>query len=195
MAHEAWMQDSDGAARSRGDDSGINGRQGSGPVMLQDTVERGSFGSAKSFKDHRKAYMNKKKEKMHTLGPLWPDPMIYNPRSLFLMTLSNPVRRLCIKGIEWPWWDRIVLFLIFLNTLQLGFLYDPFDTHEYRPDPTLRNTFNLVGQIFSLLFAAECVVKVVALGFCVGHKTYLSEVCDEATPPTQVPVRWTVIFS
>ena len=189
MAHEAWMQDSDGAARSRGDDSGINGRQGSGPVMLQDTVERGTF------KDHHKAYMNKKKEKMHTSGPLWPDPMIYNPRSLFLMTLSNPVRRLCIKGIEWPWWDRIVLFLIFLNTLQLGFLYDPFDTHEYRPDPTLRNTFNLVGQIFSLLFAAECVVKVVALGFCVGHKTYLSEVCDEATPPTQVPVRWTVIFS
>lgn len=79
--------------------------------------------------------------------PPWPDPLLYNPRSLFLMTLRNPLRRLCIWGIQSKWWDRTVLFLIFLNTLQLGFLYDPFDTPEYNPATQARDNFMLMGQV------------------------------------------------
>lgn len=194
MVHDGQNEDFGVVRRNRSDDSmGLRGHQGDeagpasarrGPVMLKDAGHgKGSFASGRSgrsLRNSHRAHMEKKKMMME---PLWPDPMKYNPRSLFLMKLTNPLRRMCIRGIEWPWWDRVVLLLIFLNTLQLGFLYDPFDTKEFRPDPALRNTFNLVGQVFSVLFAAECVVKVMALGFCLGHKTYLSEVREKTKSP------------
>jgi hypothetical protein len=51
-------------------------------------------------------------------------------------------RKAFIRGIEWKWWDRIVLILIGMNTLQLA-LYNPLvagnrcvDTTPYTLHPT-----------------------------------------------------------
>ena len=57
----------------------------------------------------------------------WPDAYKYEATSLACLSLQNPLRQLCIWGIEQSWWDNGVLILILLNTLQLA-MYDPLDT-------------------------------------------------------------------
>lgn len=82
-------------------------------------------GSSISLASSRANRAARKKKLADIQGePEWPDPKKYNHTTEFLMTLKNPIRRACIRGIEWPWWDRIVLGLIFLNTIQLA-LYNP----------------------------------------------------------------------
>lgn len=76
----------------------------------------------------------------------WPDAMIYNPRSLYCLRLRNPIRMICIACIEWKWWDRIVLFLILLNTVQLG-IFDPFDVEQFRPSADRREVFEWIGKV------------------------------------------------
>jgi len=66
----------------------------------------------------------KKQTLLDSGPPPWPDPKKYNKLSLMLLTLENPMRRAAIRGIEWQWWDRSVLVLILLNTIQLA-LYNP----------------------------------------------------------------------
>ena len=43
-----------------------------------------------------------------------------------------------VAGIEWKWWDRTILCLIFLNTITLA-LYDPFDIPALTPFSPKRN--------------------------------------------------------
>lgn len=95
---------------------------------------------AAALKDRRRA--RRKSEELKE----WPDQQKYNPRSLRLFTLTSPFRRWCIRAIEWKWWDRSVLALIFLNTIQLA-MFDPFDTDELRPDPTQRNAMDIIGKV------------------------------------------------
>ena len=66
----------------------------------------------------------------------WPDPDVYELRSLFCMTLRNPIRRAAIAAIEWPkrgssFWDKKVLFVIGLNTITMA-MYDCFDKPSMR---------------------------------------------------------------
>ena len=76
----------------------------------------------------------------------FPDPHRYNARSLYLFTLQNPIRRALIRAIEWKWWDRIVLLLIFLNTVQLA-AFLPFDVPALNPDPEFRDAMDIVGKV------------------------------------------------
>eukprot|EP00961_Rhodomonas_salina_P224400 3033897-Rhodomonas_salina.3 len=57
----------------------------------------------------------------------WPDPFRYASRTWFLFTLKNPIRKGCIWLTEQKFWDRGLLTLILLNTVQLA-IYDPFDS-------------------------------------------------------------------
>ncbi|KAJ1474353.1 Ion transport protein-domain-containing protein, partial [Baffinella frigidus] len=118
------------------------------------------------------------------------DPRKYNARSVYLFTLNNPTRKLLIRGLENPWWDRIVLSLIFLNTVQL-LITDPLDVPAMRPVSqqreimegiglfftwvfTQREIIEIVGLFFTWVFTVECFLKVIALGFIMGHGSYLS---------------------
>jgi len=109
----------------------------------------------------------------------WPDPALYNHRSFYLFDLKHPVRRFAIAGLEWRWrgvnvWETTVLVLILLNTVQLA-MYDPFDIPALKPVSPLRDAMEGLGKFFSAVFLAECVVKVLALGFFVGRHTYLDD--------------------
>lgn len=61
------------------------------------------------------------------------------------------------------------MLLIFLNSMFLA-SYD----YDDRDDTTLRNkALNLGGQIFTILFTAEGLCKVMARGLCMHHNSYL----------------------
>eukprot|EP00960_Hanusia_phi_P032706 750013-Hanusia_phi.AAC.2 len=95
---------------------------------------------------------------------------------------ANPIRQLCIRGIEWKWWDRIVLIVIALNTIQLAMI-DPFDVESMRAcSIPASEPYGYCGKWTTgkgwppagrdLL---DCVSKIIALGLFWGSKTYLAE--------------------
>ena len=130
--------------------------------------------TASKFSSSLSALSQKRRKQKESLANVWPDPHKYNPRSLYMFTLDSKVRRLLIRGIEWKWWDRTVLFLILLNTIQLA-MYEPYDNPTLRPGFHKRDVLDICGKAFSVFFTLECIAKVMALGFCVGHHTYLSD--------------------
>jgi len=131
---------------------------------------RASQASIQSWRDKRD-----QRERDKVANQKWPDDEKYQARSLFLFTLQSPARQTMIRWVEWKWWDRIVLMIILLNTIQLLFI-DPLDNEKTRPNgPQQRNALEVIGQIFSVIFLLEFAAKVFALGFFYGSKTYLSE--------------------
>jgi hypothetical protein len=91
----------------------------------------------------------------------WPDPQQYEAMSLACLSLQNPLRRVCIWGIEQTWWDNGVVILILLNTLQLA-MFDPLDNEANLPVshvttgkawPFLgRNVLDIIGLFFTAAF-------------------------------------------
>jgi hypothetical protein len=123
-----------------------------------------------------------------SIGQVWPDPEYvekeYSERSLFMLSRQNGLRRLAMSALEHPWWDRGVMAFIFLNTIVL-LMFDPFDTEDILPltgtnifsgkswPPLTAQALGYVGQFFSALFIAECLVRIVARGFILDHRSYL----------------------
>ena len=88
--------------------------------------------SGNSSERNRKARKEAEKEAEEArLASVWPDERKYNPRSLFLFTLQNPVRQMVIKWIEWKHWDSKVIGIIMLNTVTLA-MFDCFDKPSMR---------------------------------------------------------------
>ena len=114
----------------------------------------------------------------------WPSVHDYEALSLGVFTLRNPLRKFCIACIEWPWWDKGVLLLIVVNTIQL-MMFDPFDTSaNIEPaqvftrkawPPLGRDLLAQIGLVLSALFVLEALIKILALGFVRGSKTYLAQ--------------------
>lgn len=88
---------------------------------------------------------------------MWPDPNVYNHRSFFLFPLDGIVRKAAIACIEWKWWDRIVLFFIFLNTIQLA-VYNPFDIPQLNPVSPFRDALDIIGKVTRpTLLRSKCI--------------------------------------
>lgn len=87
--------------------------------------------------------------------------------------LDHSVRQMAIKGIEWKWWDRVVMILIFLNSVMLA-LHDPFDIPSLKPKSAKRDAIDATGKVFSVFFLFECLVKILAFGFVRGRNAYMS---------------------
>jgi len=155
-----------------------NGNTGNGNGTVPRAPSLGSTQRQNSARSNgsrgsRASRARRRKEKEELID-VWPDPHKYNPRSFFLFPLDGIVRKVAIRCIEWKWWDRIVLFLIFLNTIQLA-IYNPFDIPLLKPTSPFRDSLEVIGKVFSLLFTLECMVKLVALGLIWGEKTYLKD--------------------
>ncbi len=143
----------------------------------------GSFESKKSHGSVRSSasqYSASRRRKLRLLQEFsWPDPLLYNHRSLYCMSLKNPLRRFCIACIEWKWWDRIVIFVILLNTVQLA-LYEPFDVPMYRPNAVRRDAFDLVGKVALREAVYLFLARVRVLSVCVRSRAvFLRDFCIE----------------
>lgn len=95
----------------------------------------------------------------------------YTPRSLYCMTLSNPLRRRAIDLLEWRWFDRLILLTIALNC---GFMAsdDPLNLDPASPHMVLLTN---MGILFQAIFTFEAGTKIIGMGVFMGHNTYLRD--------------------
>uniref|UniRef100_A0A8C1MZ53 Voltage-dependent T-type calcium channel subunit alpha n=1 Tax=Cyprinus carpio TaxID=7962 RepID=A0A8C1MZ53_CYPCA len=87
--------------------------------------------------------------------------------SLYLFPPQSRFRVTCNKIINHKMFDHVVLVIIFLNCITIAM-------ERPRIDPSSERIFlTLSNYIFTAIFVTEMTIKVVALGWCFGEKTYL----------------------
>ncbi|XP_036357316.1 muscle calcium channel subunit alpha-1-like isoform X3 [Octopus sinensis] len=90
-------------------------------------------------------------------------------RSMFCLTLKNPLRKVCIRIVEWKAFEALILMTIFANCVALA-IYTPYpesDTNEI--NMALEN----VEYVFLVIFTLECAMKIIAYGFVLHPGAYL----------------------
>ncbi|XP_026875216.2 voltage-dependent T-type calcium channel subunit alpha-1G isoform X2 [Electrophorus electricus] len=88
--------------------------------------------------------------------------------SLYLFPSESRFRVSCNKIITHKMFDHIVLVIIFLNCITIAMERPWID-----PKSAERIFLTLSNYIFTAIFVTEMTIKVVALGWCLGEKSYL----------------------
>ncbi|XP_034564690.1 voltage-dependent T-type calcium channel subunit alpha-1G [Notolabrus celidotus] len=88
--------------------------------------------------------------------------------SLYLFPPESRFRIICNKIIAHKMFDHIVLIIIFLNCITIAMERPRIDAGS--PE---RIFLTLSNYIFTAIFVTEMTVKIVALGWCFGDKSYL----------------------
>ncbi|CAG7818987.1 unnamed protein product [Allacma fusca] len=91
------------------------------------------------------------------------------PRSLFCLTLNNPVRKLSIAISEWKAFEYLILVTIIATCISLA-LNTPFpngDTND------LNENLESIETIFTVIFTTECFLKIIAYGLLFHPGAYL----------------------
>ncbi|XP_055032530.2 voltage-dependent T-type calcium channel subunit alpha-1G isoform X4 [Misgurnus anguillicaudatus] len=88
--------------------------------------------------------------------------------SLYLFPPESRFRMTCNKIITHKMFDHVVLVIIFLNCITIAMERPRID-----PSSAERIFLTLSNYIFTAIFVTEMTIKVVALGWCFGNKTYL----------------------
>ncbi|XP_069563600.1 voltage-dependent T-type calcium channel subunit alpha-1G isoform X3 [Brachyistius frenatus] len=88
--------------------------------------------------------------------------------SLYLFPPESRFRILCNRFITHKMFDHIVLLIIFLNCITIAM-----ERPCIKPSSAERIFLTLSNYIFTAIFVTEMTVKIVALGWCFGDKSYL----------------------
>lgn len=99
-------------------------------------------------------------------GPKIPEKA---PRSLYLFTLDNYIRKFCINIVEWKPFEWLILITICLNCVALG-AQTPFPAHDTNSTNQL---LEKIEYFFLALFTVECILKIIAFGFFFHPEAYL----------------------
>ncbi|XP_035773797.1 muscle calcium channel subunit alpha-1-like isoform X1 [Anopheles albimanus] len=91
------------------------------------------------------------------------------PRVFYCLTLKNPLRKLCIKVVEWKPFEYLILLTIFANCVALA-TYTPFPNGDSNATNAL---LEKVEHVFLVIFTLECVMKLIAYGFVMHPGAYL----------------------
>merc|ERR1719204_1481362 len=109
--------------------------------------------------------MNKKPTRRPGVKP----PPDRAKRSIYLFTLKNPIRQLFIKITEAKWFEILILLTILGTCISLA-VFTPFPngdsnaTHDFLEE---------IEIIFTVIFTAECIMRIIALGFIFHPTAYL----------------------
>ncbi|KAL3318747.1 hypothetical protein Ciccas_002588, partial [Cichlidogyrus casuarinus] len=90
-------------------------------------------------------------------------------RSLYLLTLKNPFRKLCIRIVEWKPFEYLILLTILSNCMALG-LHTPYPEHDSN---NINTRMEQIEVIFMVIFTIECFLKIIAFGFAMHPGAYL----------------------
>jgi len=90
---------------------------------------------------------------------------------------ENPVRQLAIWINEWVWFDRIVIFLIVVNSAALGLIdYTYVEKADNLDQKPIQNIYFEKCEIFfTVAFTIELLIKVIAMGVFLNDNCYLRE--------------------
>ncbi|XP_055999820.1 muscle calcium channel subunit alpha-1-like isoform X17 [Ostrea edulis] len=91
------------------------------------------------------------------------------PRALFCLTLENPLRKLCIRIVEWRAFEYLILLTIFANCVALAVSqpYPKLDSNE------VNVALERVEYVFLVIFTLEAIMKIIAYGFVLHSGAYL----------------------
>lgn len=101
----------------------------------------------------------------------------YCDKSLNFFTVSNIVRKNCIRCIESPIFECFIMILIFTNTVQLGlidYVYINFP-ERYEMIPWSNDLQEQTEWIFTTLYTIECLIKIISHGLVVKNGCYLRD--------------------
>eukprot|EP01064_Diplonema_japonicum_P007143 TRINITY_DN14858_c0_g1_i1.p1 TRINITY_DN14858_c0_g1~~TRINITY_DN14858_c0_g1_i1.p1 ORF type:complete len:1011 (+),score=153.39 TRINITY_DN14858_c0_g1_i1:233-3265(+) len=91
-------------------------------------------------------------------------------KSLFILSVENPIRATCIQIYTHAKFAEVILVVILLNSILMLVTYTaPCDQKH----PCLQEVAKWIDLIFTVCFAFEMIVKVVALGFILHTQSYL----------------------
>ncbi|XP_034425651.1 voltage-dependent T-type calcium channel subunit alpha-1G isoform X6 [Hippoglossus hippoglossus] len=88
--------------------------------------------------------------------------------ALYLFPPESRFRILCKRFISHKMFDHVVLVIIFLNCITIAM-----ERPRIEPSSAERIFLTLSNYIFTAIFITEMTVKIVALGWCFGDKSYL----------------------
>ncbi|CAK1547322.1 unnamed protein product [Leptosia nina] len=89
--------------------------------------------------------------------------------SLYLFAPDNKIRRLCTWMVTRSWFDNIVLLFIALNCITLAM-----ERPNIPPDSKERAFLSSANYVFTVVFAVEMFIKVVASGMFYGSEAYFT---------------------
>ena len=85
-----------------------------------------------------------------------------------MFSLKNPIRKFAIVLCEKGRLDAVLLLAIVASTTTMA-LSDPFDNPERKPVSEIRDALELSSVVFSSIFIAEVVLKIIAYGLILGY--------------------------
>ena len=96
---------------------------------------------------------------------------VYDYRSLYCLHFENSLRKMLVNFTCSQMFENFIILLIFLNSLILA-LYN----YDDRDNLTEWNQkLEGIGQVFTILFTIEMVLKILAQGFIIHKNAYLRD--------------------
>ena len=93
------------------------------------------------------------------------------PKSLFVLGLQNPIRKMAVRTVKHKMFDKTILFCILGNCIFLAM-----DSKVANFEKTTAGeAVNYSEHIFTAAFVMEMILKIVAMGFVVDEGSYLRD--------------------
>lgn len=90
-------------------------------------------------------------------------------KSFFIISMSNPLRRLIYRIVKHPHFENVIIVLIFLSSIVLVA-----DTYKHKEPHEITYT-DILTYIFTASFAIEALLKSIAFGFVMDNNSYLRD--------------------
>ena len=94
--------------------------------------------------------------------------------SLNLFGEKNKLRRALVWLVKWNWFENFIILCIVANSILLA-LKDYSDYYKSDFDAQWNNTIDQIDNVFTYIFIAECIFKILALGLYSHNNSYLRE--------------------
>ena len=108
---------------------------------------------------------------------LHPDGLV--DKSIGIFPIMSPLRQRIIKLVSpSSYFDSFILAAIVLNSISIACVDYRFVDDNYQPSAELSVRNYVIEKfelIFTIIFAVECFLKVIAYGFVKGKNTYLRD--------------------
>jgi hypothetical protein len=91
--------------------------------------------------------------------------------SLYIFTKAHKLRLLSLYIVEWFLFEKFIMLSIFLNSIVLA-LHDYSDLDNSSKH---NKVLTFIGDVFTIIFIVESVLKIVSFGFVLHRNAYLRD--------------------